>query len=108
MRAAASRVNHAALGQCLRRGEFDFEPALELAFVRPDAAHLFSCVAGNHGRWDCRVSVRVLQRLQRGEDKNVSGLRQKLADDLSYNFVWYTFAAEDSATTMHINEGENT
>ena len=43
--------HHAALGQRVGGGQFDFEPALEAALVGPDAAHLGSRVAGNHANW---------------------------------------------------------
>ena len=37
--------HHAALGQRFRRGHFHFQPALEFAFLAPDAAHLFARIS---------------------------------------------------------------
>ena len=40
--------HHAALGQHVGGGQFDFQPALEPALIGPDRAHLRASVARNH------------------------------------------------------------
>jgi|HubBroStandDraft_6_1064221.scaffolds.fasta_scaffold234638_2 hypothetical protein len=39
--------HNAALGEHFSGGDFDFEPAPELAFFAPDAAHLFARISRN-------------------------------------------------------------